>query len=222
MHPVIRIFCILCLAGLLARPSALVLLVCGFLVATAALVVRVPPMRIIRVVLRLRYLLLVILLLYGWTLPGDPLIPWAGRWSPAVQGLMAGGMHILALIVLVAGVQVLLISTPRGSLVAALRWWFYPLRLIGLSADRSALRLVLVMEAVPRISDLVRDQLERRRTGLRGWGELPGIAGDLFEEVLADADRMQPGPVQVPVLQPPAHWQWLIPGLFVVALVLVR
>ena len=48
-------------------------------------------------VLRLRWLLLAIVLVYGWWTPGISLLPAFGAWSPTTEGVVAGFLRILSL-----------------------------------------------------------------------------------------------------------------------------
>lgn len=221
MHPVIRILCLLVVAGFLARCDwAEIGLVLALLAAVAALIRfrRWSPLLV--VLRRLRFLWLSIIIAYGWFTPGQPLLPDAGAWSPTFQGLQAAGVRVAALAVLVLAVQLLMAVSSRAELVAGLRWWSRPLRLFGLDPARLALRLVLALETVPRLREAVAAE-RLASAGLPAWQRIGRFAGGVFAQTLEAAERAELPRVEVPESGRPAAWQWLLPASLAAALWLV-
>jgi energy-coupling factor transporter transmembrane protein EcfT len=211
MHPVIRILCLLIAAAFLARGSWLEVgaLACGLLVLSLAVGQR-DWRRFLRTVRRLRFLLLSIAIVYGWFTPGQPLWPALGRFTPTGAGIEQGLLRVAALVVLVGAVQLLLETTARPQFVAALRWWLRPLRALGLAPERVALRIVLALEAVPKLRQIVAASRAEDADAPR-VRRVAAIANSAFAATLAAAERAELPVVAVPKLAPPAPVQWLAP-----------
>lgn len=229
LHPVIRLLCFVVFAGFLTRegPAGLTLATLAYI---ALLIWRIPrgqPSGLAasqRMLRRMRWLFLSILIVYFWFTPGTPL--WAGHaeaWVPTVEGMMLGMERILALVLIVLAVNLLSASTPREHLLAALYWLARPLRAIGLAPERLALRMVLAMEAVAALQSVL---LRARQSFSQGQGRITtriaGAAGKLFEETLAQAHRAPRTPHSLPLLWTPGWLEWTCPFLLAFAFLLVR
>jgi energy-coupling factor transporter transmembrane protein EcfT len=124
----------------------------GLLAATAGLLVLAllyrgfPSFR--RIAWRMRYVFLTLLLLYSCATPGRYLIPAWGQMSPTVEGVRAGGVHLLRLVVAIASLSVVLASTGRQDLLAGILFLLRPLQRLGVPVERFAVRLVLTMQYV--------------------------------------------------------------------------
>lgn len=215
MAPPVRILSLLILAAALAGGRPGVLAVGGLLLALTAIVVRrrqpaFDGRALLGMLRRIRWLLLAILILYGWFTPGTPLIPLLGGWSPVQEGLQQGALRGTALLAIVAAVYLLLASTPRGDLVGGLLWYGMPLRRLGVDDHRFAVRLVLALEAVPQVQTLARAALDDAdgRTRLQRIGL---AAGRVLQATLARADAGADTPIDVPDPQPVPVVQWLLP-----------
>lgn len=166
---------------------------------------------------RLRFLWLSLVLLYFWFTPGDALWPALGSWSPSVAGVREGLVRIGVLALMLAAAQLLLQSTPTERLVAALYWLCTPLQWLGLDRGRFALRLVLVLETVPRLAELPLPATPARAETGR-FGRHAAALRARLRAALDAAAAAGPRQVELPQDGPPPRWQWLYPLL--VALVL--
>lgn len=94
---------------------------------------------------RSRWLLLTLLILFGWLTPGTPLpgIPGASQ-----EGLLLAAENLGRLLIALAVVAMLLTALTPAELVAGLRSLLAPLSLLGISRDRIAVRLALTLEEV--------------------------------------------------------------------------
>lgn len=94
---------------------------------------------------RSRWLLLTLLILFGWLTPGTPLpgIPGASQ-----EGLLLAAENLGRLLVALSVVAMLLTALTPAELVAGLRSLLAPMRLLGISRDRIAVRLALTLEEV--------------------------------------------------------------------------
>lgn len=217
MAPPIRILSLLILVAALASGHLAVMTAAfGVLIATWALLLVQAPrfdwdgwLRMLR---RVRWLLLAMLILYGGFTAGDPLWPMLAR-VPTVQGLLQGTQRILALLAIVTAVHLLLWSTTRPDLLAGLLWFGAPLRRLGIDDRPFATRLVLALEAVPQVQDLARTALHESQADAQTQGRvarLVATACRLLNAALLRAE--QPASrIQIPDRQAVPAWQWLFP-----------
>lgn len=224
LAPSVRILSLLVLASGLASGHPRVLAVGGVILLVTGGVALVHHLDfelagLLRMLRRVRWLLLAMMILYGWYTPGDPLVPMLGSWSPSIAGVQQGLLRVAALLSIVVAVYLLLMTTPRGDLVGGLLWFGRPLRRLGVDDRRFAVRLVLALEAVPQVQGLARKALETD-TSVSRIQRLGQAASRVLQAVLEQADA-QHGTIEVPDAQPVPGWQWLVPLLMVVLLVAV-
>ncbi len=217
MHPLIRVVCFLIFAAWLAWGDlqrllfgALLLAVVHALVAPAAIVAAG------NMILRLRWFLLSLLVVYGWFTPGRALGPASAAgasWLPTAEGLAEGLLRCAALALIVVAVNLLLRTTGREQLLGAIHGLARPLAPLGLSRERLALRMTLVMEAVGEVRRLVAESLAKRGDDERGARAGGRFAATVMQRVIDDADRRPLDSVQI-LLDAPPHWlQWSLPVL---------
>ena len=101
-----------------------------------------------RLLRRVRFLLLVLFVLFAFFTPGEALIPAIGNFSPTLEGLLAAGLQGLRLATVVVLVALLLERTSQAALVGGLAFLARPLAVFGFSADRLAIRMLLVLQYV--------------------------------------------------------------------------
>jgi energy-coupling factor transporter transmembrane protein EcfT len=94
---------------------------------------------------RTRWIMLSLLMIYAYTTPGQPLLDVFGMISPSREGLSNGMLQLTRLLAALAGLAILLDRLHRQQLIAGLYSLFAPLRLIGLSRERVAVRLALTL-----------------------------------------------------------------------------
>ncbi|MDR3213418.1 MAG: energy-coupling factor transporter transmembrane protein EcfT [Azoarcus sp.] len=141
-----------------------------------------------RLLARVRVLLLAILVLFAWFTPGEAVFMDWPRLSPSREGLLLAFAHGGRLLAVVCWVAILLARMPPDRLVSGLYALARPCAALGLSAERIALRLLLVLRYVDAESGNGRDW--------RHWLLLP--AGDGVETVRLVRER--PGFADVVVL----------------------
>lgn len=216
MHPVIRLACFLVFAAFLTREGAPGLVFAAVLLGALFVVAGGAGLGAsARMLRRLRWLFMSLLVVYLWFTPGTPIAgPADSPWVPTWQGATQGTERIAALVLIVLAVNLLIARTARPKLLAAIHWVSYPLRFFGCSRDRFALRLVLAMEAVAMLQPL----LAARRALLRHStksivARLGDAAAELFGETLRRAEEAPCTPHVVPALAAPVWWQWGYPLL---------
>lgn len=137
--------CLLLLLGVMPAPllGALACLLLPLLLVWRASVVW-------SVFKRMRFLLLSLLLLFGWSTPGDAL--WPTVWSPTREGVQIGALHALRLLIAVWLVRTLWLRYGRDAMLGAFYQLCAPLARIGLPADTLALRLGLTLYHAERLA----------------------------------------------------------------------
>jgi hypothetical protein len=193
----------------MARPA---LLIGGFAFLLLLYVLAgIPsPATLARMLKRLRWLLLAILLVYGWWTPGVSLWPDAGALSPTIEGLYLGMLRVLALMAIVAAVHLLLQSTPREALLPAIMQLIRPFTTRHVR-ERIAVRTLLSIEAVAQVQSLASDVLREHPVTARNLSNLARASQLLYKNVLDRADHAGNALIEVRVLTAPPWWQWIIP-----------
>jgi energy-coupling factor transport system permease protein len=161
---------------------------------------------------RLRWLLLAILIIYGWWTPGDFLIAHFAPYSPTLQGLELGFLRIAALVCIVSAVHLLIQVTERGQLLSALLLITGPL-LRPQAKQRFAIRLLLTLEAVGQVQVMVREAMRENPGSLRGLSRLSYYLRKVYAATLERA--LQATGMQIELAEPvmPPVIQWLVPLL---------
>lgn len=111
----------------------------------------------VRLLWRARWLWLVLLALYAWTVPGTLL--WPSDYSPSREGLQAGLVRVARLTLMLAALARLLSELPPTQLAGGLYLLAKPFTRLGLDRRALAVRLALTLE-----------QLEQPNQG-RNWLE---------------------------------------------------
>jgi energy-coupling factor transporter transmembrane protein EcfT len=113
--------------------------------AVALLLARRRCLRLLR---RVRFLLLAIVVLFAWFTPGEALLAGWPQLSPSREGAFLALQHAARLVGVIAGVALLLEVLPRERLVGGMYALCRPLALLRVSPERLALRLLLVLRYV--------------------------------------------------------------------------
>lgn len=199
MHPVIRLSCLAAIAVLLPwwPPQALYLFA-----ATLVLVAIARPGTVrlaLQAIRRMRWLLLSIMVLYGWFTPGQALLPALGVLSPTLAGGLLAVQRALVLILMVSLVVIVIHGLPRPLVGAAL------IRLFGVTGPlgrRFGRRMSLMFAALPEME-------QRARQALREPGTFTERAAGL---IMAIESRSEPAAAAEAELPPVPPGQWLLPA----------
>jgi len=96
-----------------------------------------------RLLRRIRYLLLALIVVYALATPGTPLFDtWA---APTREGLAAGAMQAWRLLLMVTALALLLVRLNQAQLLAGIYGLLTPLIRLGVPRDRIAVRLCLTL-----------------------------------------------------------------------------
>jgi hypothetical protein len=159
---------------------------------------------------RMRWLLVAILLVYGWWTPGEAVFPAFGGFSPTLEGLDHGFLRVLALVSIAAAVHLLLQLTGRQQLIQAIIQFIRPFSTQA-ARTRFAVRLVLTLEAVSRVQPLV-DEAVGQRVPVTKWSLGVGrSARSAYVAVIEKSGQMKNEVIDLQQLPQPVFWQWLIP-----------
>jgi energy-coupling factor transporter transmembrane protein EcfT len=145
MHPHPASLILLWLAFLLlasAHAGTLLLQLCAISVFCALLFSRTHLRQLLR---RSRWLLLMLVLLFGGMTPGTPLDYLPGA---TLEGLQLAAEHAARLILALAALALVLNALRPVELVAGMRTLLAPLAAMGLPRDKLAVRLALTLEEV--------------------------------------------------------------------------
>lgn len=107
-------------------------------------------LRLLALLRRTRWIFVSLLLIYAFMTPGEAL--WSSRYipSPTQEGLLDGLMQLSRLVCVLAGLSILLTLLPQEKLVSGIYLLLYPLRYVGVSRARVAVRLALTLHYAER------------------------------------------------------------------------
>lgn len=142
-HPAVLILLWVVLAFALPLLHATAMLAAGLpLVAVAW---KLSAVRFHILLRRTRWVMFSLLLIYGYATPGEAVWAAGGVFSPTQAGLLDGLLQLCRLVFALAGLSIVLSLLSREQLVAGLYALAYPLRYLGLSRERIAVRLALTL-----------------------------------------------------------------------------
>jgi energy-coupling factor transporter transmembrane protein EcfT len=143
IHPAAQILTWCLLVAIMQFTKLELLLVAAGFVLLFALML--SARKLVQLLRRTRWIMLSLLLIYAYSTPGQPLLDTLGMFSPSREGLSDGVLQLTRLLAALAGLAILLDRLHRQQLIAGLYTLFAPLRLIGVSRERVAVRLALTL-----------------------------------------------------------------------------
>lgn len=145
MHPASRILTYLLAALVIPGLHFFMLSICLVSGMVALFFLRRAPFGLLW---RTRWLLLVLVLGYAYGLPGEPLMPLAGGFSPSLEGLLHGGRQAMGLLTLLIWLDILVLAQTSEHLLGGLYQLAGPISRLGFESGRVALRLGLTLKAI--------------------------------------------------------------------------
>ena len=142
-HPAVLILLWVCLAIAMQALPAMGLLLAG--VPLLAVAYALAARRLLALLRRTLWIMLSLLLIYAYTTPGAAVWPVLAQFSPTHEGLTDGLLQMSRLAFMLAGLSLLLRLLPQPQLICGLYTLGYPLRYVGLSRERVAVRLALTL-----------------------------------------------------------------------------
>jgi len=219
MHPAIKIVSFLVFGASVSfgGERALlfgVLLIVGFYLLG-------PPERLypaLRLLSRMRWFFLSIAMVYVFFTPGR-LVFSALPWGPTWEGLHEGMLRVGVLVLIVLAVNLLLRTTGREALTAAILWCLRLLSWIGLPHERLAVRIALTLDTVGEVQSVYRHgprgdeaQTARQPVTVR-LARIGETAKRLFVSVAQQAESAPLHSIEISEASRPPLWQWLFPAV---------
>jgi energy-coupling factor transport system permease protein len=161
-HPAVQILIWMLLALLAQHLQPFALLVLTAVLFGLAL--RLCAKQLLSLLRRTRWILFSLLLIYAYTTPGTALLGQLGVASPTREGLLDGLLQLGRLVSVLSGLAILLALLSQTQLISGLYSLAYPLRWLGLSRERIAVRLALTLEYA---ESAMRDTASDWRTTIR-------------------------------------------------------
>lgn len=146
MHPLVKINCLVVLALSLQFLKPYYLIILGTILLV--LVWCFCFTQFTRMLKRLRWLLLFMLVIYAFNTPGQFVNHWPLSISPTYEGVWYGLNQALKIIIMLLGVTLLLFSVSREAFIGAIYQLLKPLVFIGIDRSRFAVRLWLTLTYV--------------------------------------------------------------------------
>ncbi|HEY3301679.1 MAG TPA: CbiQ family ECF transporter T component [Methylophilaceae bacterium] len=143
MHPTIKLINLLILAIAINIISDVALFLIGIILILMLLFYRVSGM--VKVLFRLRWLLFSLTLVYAFNTPGEYLSQWPFTLAPTYEGLHQGGMQMLRICLMMAGLTLFTATTNRQQIMAGFYTLLYPFKIFGFPTERFAARLWLTL-----------------------------------------------------------------------------
>ena len=91
-------------------------------------------------------LIISLFLVYGFTIPGEPLLPLLGEWSPSVTGMTDGLIQAWKLLLMLASLTWILGTTGREQFLYGIYWILWPAQYLGVNREQVAARIGLTLE----------------------------------------------------------------------------
>lgn len=142
-HPAVLIFLWACITIAMQSLQAGILLLAGLPLLVAAYAISAA--HLLTLLRRTRWIMLSLLLIYAYATPGETLWVPLAQLSPTYEGLMDGVLQLCRLLFVLAGLSILLGLLSQQQLVSGLYALGYPMRYVGLSRERIAVRLALTL-----------------------------------------------------------------------------
>jgi energy-coupling factor transport system permease protein len=144
MHPTTKILALIFLGIMLNKlgSGALIIMLCLMMLLASYWRANVW----VKMLLRIRWLFLSMFLVYGLATPGE-YVPWMPiDFGFTYEGLSAGILQIMRLMLMLGGIALLMITTTQNKLIAGFYVLLKPLKLLKLKPERFAARLCLTLQ----------------------------------------------------------------------------
>jgi len=227
MSSAVRLVTLLVVAGVAGTGRPLLLLYAAVITLLACSLQDAQVLKTVwRALLRLRWLLLSIAIIYLWFTPGTPLVPAWGDASPTREGVLAAVLHAGVLAVIALAASLMVNTTALEDLAAGLIWLLKPFSFLGLSTRSLAVRLSLTLESVLT----ARESPTAPAPGGQDEGQAHSQGSFLSRAAALGADRFiavergctgKSGHMELPDVSAPPVAQWIVPGVLLAGAVLI-
>ena len=142
-HPAVLILCWACLTVAIQSLQAAGLLFAGIPLLVLAYVLSAA--RLFVLLRRTRWIMFSLLFIYAYATPGMAVWEQLEQLSPTREGVTDGLLQIFRLAITLGGLAILLGALSQVQLIGGLYTLAYPLRYVGVSRERIAVRLALTL-----------------------------------------------------------------------------
>jgi energy-coupling factor transport system permease protein len=142
-HPAVLILLWISATVAMQSLQTVTLLCSGVPLLVAAYILSAPHLLVL--LRRTRWIMLSLLLIYAYATPGEAVWAPLAQFSPTYEGLLDGLLQLCRLAFALAGLAIVLCLLSRQQLIGGLYVLAYPLRYLGLSRERIAVRLALTL-----------------------------------------------------------------------------
>ena len=208
MHPVIKIILLLmsCFLATMHTPQSLIavlsLVLAGYVLTSLLYLGHVRKM-----MAKLRWFLISILIVYLWFTPGEPIFDIG--YMPSSEGLMMGVSRIISLLAIILAVNLLLKSTQKDELIASIIWLTYPLALFGLSRERLAVRIALTFDAITDVELMLVKEKNKKIKSVSPLQRVSLSLTNIYQQIIIRADSTDCGTIMISSPTAPPVYQWL-------------
>lgn len=143
LHPALLIIFWCVYVTILQRVPQVLLLV--MVALTLLLAWALAAQKFGQLVKRTRWIMFSLMIIYAYSTPGAAIVPELGAWSPVYEGVADGATQLLRLLAALASLAMLLDGLHRLQLISGLYSLFAPLKYLGVSRERCAIRLALTL-----------------------------------------------------------------------------
>lgn len=98
-----------------------------------------------RLIRRLKWFFVVLLLIYMFSTPGQYMLSWPFAYQPTYEGVSAGVSQLLRIVLIVAMLSIIYQQNNKQMLISGIYALIKPLQSIGVDIDRFAVRLWLTL-----------------------------------------------------------------------------
>lgn len=105
-------------------------------------------MHFYRLLKRLKWFFIILLLIYMFTTPGEYILAWPFTFQPTYEGVWMGFAQVLRIALIIAMLSIIYQQNTKKALVSGLYACMQPLSYIGVDVDRFAVRLWLTLNYV--------------------------------------------------------------------------
>lgn len=201
MHPVIRITTFLLLAVLLARAHPMQM---GWVLCIIGLSFIFESGKglnaAVKLLWRVRWLLLSILLIYVWMPVGT-----------MTESLWQAFHRMALLATMLFALQALVLNMQRDDIVAGLYFLLFPFSLIGLSREQMVMRLILTMDSVKQLPAVLVLPNETTNTHDSRLKRITERLISAISRILSYADSVTHEAICIDTENVVPRWQWIIP-----------
>lgn len=157
MHPLVKILYLILILLVISSANIALLLSLMLILVTTAIILHCR--NFLRVLKRMRWLFLSILIIYGYGTPGEYLSHLPLAFAPTFEGLKLGAIQIIKICIALATLTILLNTTNRDQLIVGVYTLFKPFKYLGVNVERFSVRLSLTLDYFEELASQPKDRL---------------------------------------------------------------